>query len=303
MPVRLVTYLRYRGDPFFLHQQGYFFHQSGLVLLVGDLGDNNRLAAIFALLHMGTGSHNHYAAPGFVGLTYSRPAQDKTTGGEIRAGDDFHQLMHRDIGIFNQSNQAVNNLDYIMGWDLGGHTNGNTLRSVDQDIGNPGGHNRGLQHGVIVGGNKINGFLVQIGNQFLVKPGHPCLGIPHCGRGITVHGAEVTLAIHQGIAQGKMLSHPDQGVINSGITMWMILTNDITDNTSRFDVGTIVTVAQLAHGKQGTPVHGFQTITHIGQCPAHNNGHGIVQVGLAQFLFNRNGRLFRLVVFCFCCHA
>ena len=179
---------------------------------------------------MGARTHDHHASSRLIGLTNSCPAADKSTGGKIRSGDDLHQLMNGQVGVIKQGYQSVHNLGQVMGRNLGRHAYGNTLGTVDQDIGNLGRQNRWFLQRVIVVGDKIDGFLVQIGNDFLVKFGHPGLGIPHSRRGITIHGTKVTLAVNQRIAQRKILGHTDQGIVGRRIAMGMILTNDITDD-------------------------------------------------------------------------
>ena len=83
--------------------------------------------------------------------------------------------------------------------------------------------------------------------------------------------------------------------------MRVILTDDVTDDASRLDVGTVVGVAQFPHGEQGAAVHWFEAVADIRQGPADNHRHGIVQVGPPQFPFDRDGGL--LIVFCLLfCH-
>ncbi len=40
------------------------------------------------------------------------------------------------------------------------------------------------------------------------------------------------------------------------------------------------------HGKKYAPVHGLESVAGIGQGPAHDDAHGIVQIGLAHFIFD-----------------
>ena len=88
VPVRLVAQI---GDPLdllFPHQFRNLFNKLRLVHLVGDLGDNYRLALVLFLgLDKGPGTHLDDAAAGPVGLQYPLPAVDEAAGREIRSGN------------------------------------------------------------------------------------------------------------------------------------------------------------------------------------------------------------------------
>ena len=45
--------------------------------------------------------------------------------------------------------------------------------------------------------------------------GHADFRVPHGRRRIAVNRTKITLAVHQHVAQGKILSHTNNGVINS----------------------------------------------------------------------------------------
>jgi hypothetical protein len=103
---------------------------------------------------------------------------------------------------------------------------------------------------------------------------------------IAVDRTEVTLAIYQQVAQGKRLSHPNDGVVHRSVAVRVILTDHVTDNTGRFLVRLVPVVTQLAHREQHTPVHGLQAIARIRQCSTDNYAHRVVEVGLFQLVFD-----------------
>ncbi len=59
----------------------------GLVDLVGDLGDDDGLAAAGDLLEAALGAHHEAAAAGVVGLGEVAAAVQEAAGGEVRAFD------------------------------------------------------------------------------------------------------------------------------------------------------------------------------------------------------------------------
>ena len=132
---------------FSLTKQDDLFDEEGLVLLVGDLGDDDGFPAALVLLHIGLGAHEDGAAPGFIGLADAGPAADKGAGGEIRTGDMVHQLVDRDVRVVDHGDEAVHHLHQVMGRDIGGHAHGDAGGAVDQQIWNPGGENHRLHDG------------------------------------------------------------------------------------------------------------------------------------------------------------
>jgi len=69
----------------------------------------------------------------------------------------------------------------------------------------------------------------------------------------------------------------------------MVLTDYITHHPGGFFVGFVPVVFQFAHGEQNTAVNRFETIAHIGQGAPDDHAHGIVKIGLLQFVFNIDG--------------
>src|SRR5690606_6316289 len=116
--------------------------------------------------------------------------------------------------------------------------------AVDEEIGDLGGEYVRNQLGAVIVFGKIDGLLVQIGHQVMRNPGHADFGITHGRRGIAVDGTEVTLAVHQPVAQGKVLGHPHNGVINRRVPVGVVFTDDIADNTGRLLVGFVPIVRE-----------------------------------------------------------
>jgi hypothetical protein len=72
--------------------------------------------------------------------------------------------------------------------------------------------------------------------------GHTYFGITHRCRRIIIDRTKITLTINHWIAQAKILRHTDDGIIDSTIAMWMVLTDHITNHTSRLFVRFIIVV-------------------------------------------------------------
>ena len=115
--------------------------------------------------------------------------------------------------------------------------------------------------------------------------GQPDFRVSHGSGTVTVDRAEVTLTIHEHVAQRKVLRHADNRVVYSLVAVRMVFTNHVTDDTSRFLVCPVPVVVELVHGKEHTSMHRFQAIPNIRQCPPNDHAHGVIEIAAAHFVF------------------
>ena len=253
--VGLVADIRDAVQPLFMHQLRDLFHQPGLVDHVGDFGDHDALAVLGHGLDFGARPGDDAAAAGLVGLVNAGLAQDNAPGGEIRALDDLHQILAGAVRVVDQVDDPVDGLAQVVGRDVGGHAHRDAVGAVDQQIGEPAGHDLGLGQGLVKVGIKVYGFLVDIPHHFHGELRKPGLGVPH-GRGaVAVHRAKVALALHQQVAGGEILGQAHHGVVHRGVAVGVIFTQHIAHDTRRLAEGLIRGHAQLVHGVQNAPVH------------------------------------------------
>jgi hypothetical protein len=74
----------------------------------------------------------------------------------------------------------------------------------------------------------------------------------------------------------------------------MIAAQHVADGRGALAVGLVAGQAVLVHGVQYAPVHGLQTVPHVGQGAAHDDGHGVLDVG-AGHLVHQLGIDYRLL--------
>src|SRR5690606_30952761 len=132
--VGLVTQLGDAFDLLLFHQLGDLLDQTRLVQLVRQLGDHQLLAVagLVDVLDLDAGTDVDASAAGAVGLDDAGAAIDDARSREIRAGDVLHQVIDGQIGIVDQRQAAIDHLGEVVRRDVGGHTHGNTGRTVDQ---------------------------------------------------------------------------------------------------------------------------------------------------------------------------
>jgi hypothetical protein len=83
-----------------------------------------------------------------------------------------------------------------------------------------------------------------------------------------------------------MLRETDKRIINGLISMGMELTENVAHDSSALLVRTIVPQAHFTHGVKYPPVNGLESVPDVGQCPAHDDRHGVIQVGLFYFVLD-----------------
>ena len=97
------------------------------------------------------------------------------------------------------------------------------------------------------------------------------------------------MAINQKITSIKILRQPNSSVIHRAITMWMVLTEYVTNKAGRFLIWFIRSHASFLHGVQDTAMNRFQSVTNVRQSTHNDYRHSVIDVGSLHFLVDLNG--------------
>jgi hypothetical protein len=84
------------------------------------------------------------------------------------------------------------------------------------------------------------------------------------------------------------LGEPDEGVVDSTVTVWVVTTHNVSDNTSTLGEVAIGSVTTVIHGVQHPAVNWLESVTDIRQCSGDNNGHGVIKIGTLHFSLQVN---------------
>ncbi len=198
----------------------------------------------------------------------------------------LHQAGDIDLRVVDQRQTGVGHLGQVVRRNIGGHAHRDAGRAVDQQVGQACRQDLGLTLRLIVVGDEIDRFLVDVGQQLMGDLGHAHFGVTHGRGGVAVDGTEVALAVDQHVAQGEGLGHAHDGVVDRGIAVRVVFTDDVTDHAGRLLVGLVPVVAQLAHGVEHAAVHRLEAVPHIRQGPADDYAHGVIQIGLLHLLLD-----------------
>jgi len=148
--------------------------------------------------------------------------------------------------------------------DVGCHADGNAARTVDEEVRKLGReHGRLLERAVIVLA-KLDGLLVEVIEQRVRDLAEPALGVPLGGRRIAIDGAEIPLAVDERQAQGEVLRHAHQRVVDGKVAVRMVLAHHLADHAGAFDVFLVPVDTELAHPEQDPAMHGLEAVADVG---------------------------------------
>ena len=289
--VRFIAQLGDALDLLVAHGLGQGLHHARLVHLIGYLGNDDGFAVLADFLDGCAPAHDHRPAPGVIGETDALFAEDDGAGGKVGSLDVvLHQRVDGDVGIVDEGAAGVDHLAQVMGRNVGGHADRDSARPVDQQVGKLGREHRGLALGLVVVGPEVDGVLVDVLKQGMGGAGQPRLGIAHGRRPVAVHGAEVALPGDERQTQRKVLGHAHHGVVNGAVAVGVVFAHDLADDARRLAEGAVVIVAALLHGIEDPPVHRLEPVAHVGQRPADDYAHGVIQVGRPHLAFDGDRR-------------
>ena len=261
--------------------------QSVRVHLVRQLGDHEAHAALdlFGVHHR---AHGDQTTAGTVGLFDALMSENRCASREVRSFDDadqvFEQLFATCVRVVERPMHAFGHLAHVVRRNVGGHTDGDTGRTVAQQV-----RESCRKHGrllclAIVVRQEIDGVFVDVANHFHGERSHTAFGVTHCRGRIVAGGAEVALAVDQRVAHRPRLCHTHQRVVDCGIAVRMVLTHHFADHAGALGVAAVGAVAAVVHRVDHTAMHRFHAVAHVRERTVHDHGHGVCQVGIAHFL-------------------
>src|ERR1700689_2444882 len=213
-------------DLFVVHQRRDALDQIRLVHLVRNFGDDDGLAIFAEGFDGGFGAHQEAAAAGAVGFENSRAAVNHAGSRKIGALHELQNLGELGAGIVHQSDGRVDDLGEIVRRNFCGHADGNSVRAIDQKIGNARGQHVGLDFAAVVIVVEVDGFFVEVFEQRGRNLREFGFSVT-IGRGrVAVDGAEVALPENQRIAHRPILREPDESIVNSEVAGRRVFAHD-----------------------------------------------------------------------------
>ncbi|CAH0306650.1 hypothetical protein SRABI128_04361 [Microbacterium sp. Bi128] len=274
------------GDLAVLDEFGDLDGQVVRVGLVRQLGDHQARAAL-EFLDVDHGAHRDGAAARAVGVLDALVAQDRGAGREVRSLDALDQLFEQLFAAGGRVGQVplhtVGDLTEVVRRDVGGHADGDARGTVHQQVREPGRQDGRLLVLAVVVVLEVDGFLVDVPDHLHGQRRHLGFGVPRGGRAVVAGRAEVALAQCQRVAHGPVLDQADQGVVDRGVAVRVVLAHDLAHHAGTLVEGAFRAVAAVEHRIEHAAVDGLEAVADIRQGTAHDHSHGVVEVGALHF--------------------
>ena len=201
------------------------------------------------------------------------------SGPLIRSMQGVLELLAGGVGVLEGPAGAVGHLAQVVRRDVGGHADRDAGRAVDQQVGEAGRQDRRLLAAAVVVGLEVDGLLVDVADHLQRQRGHPALGVPHRGRGVVARRAEVALAVDQRCAHHPRLGQADEGVVDRGVAVGVVLAHHVTDDARALREPAVGPVAAVVHRVEHPAVHRLQPVADVGQRAADDDRHRVVEEG------------------------
>ena len=231
-------------------------------------------------------THHNAAAPRLIGTFDALHTHDVATGREIRRLHIVHESFNVNIRVVNIRNTPVNHFSQVMGRNIRCHADSDTARTINQKVRNARRHNRRFLKRVVKVRHHVHSFLFDILHHGLADEAESGFRVTHGRSRVAVHRAEVALPVHERTTHVPILCHTHQCAVNRTVSMWVILTEHLTDNTGRLTRGLVMRISQTKHTIQYAPVNRFKPVTYVRQSSCHDYRHGVVYIGGFHFLLN-----------------
>ena len=201
------------------------------------------------------------------------------SGPLIRSMQGVLELLAGGVGVLEGPAGAVGDLAQVVRRDVGGHADRDAGRAVDQQVGEAGRQDRRLLAAAVVVGLEVDGLLVDVADHLQRQRGHPALGVAHRGRGVVARRAEVALAVDQRRAHHPRLGQADEGVVDRGVAVGVVLAHHVADDARALREPAVGPVAAVVHRVEHPAVHRLQPVADVGQRAADDDRHRVVEEG------------------------
>ena len=148
---------------------------------------------------------------------------------------------------------------------IGGHTYGDTVTTIDEQVRHLRRHDGRLLQRVVEVVHHINGLFVKVVHDMLTHLRESALCVTHSGWGVAIDGAKVTLTVNEGIAHIPVLCHTHEGTIDGRVAVRVVLTEHLTDYARTFLIRLGRDVVDVHHTVENTAMDGFEAVADIGK--------------------------------------
>ena len=134
-----------------------FFDDTITLLLKRDLGNDDFLATFLRFYDFRFRANTNRTTTSVVALANRAAAADNSTRREVGAFDDLEQVVHRAVRLVNKFRHRITNFDEVVRRNRSRHTDGDSVRAVDQQVRKLRWQYRRFRIAFVIGWNKVNG--------------------------------------------------------------------------------------------------------------------------------------------------
>ena len=229
--VRLVAQRADAGDFAFAHEIHDLLTQSLLVDLIWNLSDDNlALAAAFIFFDLCARTHLQTSAARLDVILDARATIDETGRRKIRTGDDLPDLVRFDLRVVHHGHDCGRHLAQVVRRNVGRHAHGDAGAAVHQQVRQARGQHLRLLARVVEVRAEIHRAPIDVRQHLHRDARQPDFGVAIGGGVVTVDAAEVALAVHQRIAQRKLLHHAHHRVVHAAVAVRVVAAQHVADH-------------------------------------------------------------------------
>ena len=257
-----------------------------LVDAVRQLGDDDLLAPVLLRDDFGLCADLERGAAGDVHLADGGAPADDGARGEVGALDELHEVVDRAVGMVDLPLDGVAEFGEVVRGNVRRHADGDARRAVQEEVRYLRGEDGWLLVAAVVGGHHVDGVLVDVLAEVLGELAHADLGVARGCGAVAVDVAEVAVAVDEAVAHREGLGQTDDGVVDRGVAVRVVLAHDLADDGGGLAVLLRVGDAHAAHAVDGAAVHGLHAVARVGERAADDDGHRVVEVRLLHFVLD-----------------
>jgi hypothetical protein len=221
-------------------------------------------------------------------IRIDRAAHDDAAGGEVGRLHEVHQVVDGGFRVIDEVDHRVDDLAEVVRWDVRGHADRDALAAVDEQVRETRREHRGLLVAAVVVGDLVDGVLVDAGEHLHRERRQPALGVT-LGRGRIVGGTEVAVAVDERVAQRERLRHARQRVVDRLVAVGVVVAHHVTGDAGGLHVRAVRTSVELVHAPQDAAMHGLEAVARVGERPADDDRHGVLEERALHLLLDLDG--------------
>ena len=215
---------------------------------IRNLRDDQTFLSAFSILYLYFSAKFDLSCTGLIDgwqiifVDYDAP------GREIRPLQICQKFFRCDLIIPHVCLYCIDHLTQVMCRDTRGHTDCDSLRTIDKEVRNSDRKHFRLFFCLVKIWHKIYNVFIKICQiRFLRDLGQTALRITHRRSAVPFYRPKIPVTVYQHHSLFKILRHNNQRLIDGTVTVWVIFTHRISDDTGTLSVWSVISDPKFIH--------------------------------------------------------